>query len=261
MAHPMEAEYVMTESFRDAQPDDGDSATVSSPGIESLDRAADAASTALRHAEAEGARGLAVFGQPVLVSELDAQEQIRQLERHLQELKVQIANREDAGMGMDLLGLDAPDDGGAGNPPAAPGAAGSDCGSSGTDLESYTFLQRRPSLRSLAEPPLAWPVSVEPRPTAPPQQMEDDNSERAGLGFTPPAPAGYSVDPVDAMAAAPAPSTPPAKDQAPEPPRPSKRPAPQKRRNQHPRHLPCRASRGPLERQWHRSLCPSSSSR
>ena len=99
MAHPMEAEYVMIESFRDAQPDDGDSATVSSPGIESLDRAADAASTALRHAEAEGARGLAVFGQPVLVSELDAQEQIRQLERHLQELKVQIANREDADMG------------------------------------------------------------------------------------------------------------------------------------------------------------------
>ena len=47
----------------------------------------------------EGARGLAVFGQPVLVSELDAQEQSRQLERHLQELKVQIANREDADMG------------------------------------------------------------------------------------------------------------------------------------------------------------------
>ena len=63
MAHPMEAEYVMIETFRDAQPDDGDSATVSSPGIESLDQAADAASTALRHAEAEGARGLAVFGQ------------------------------------------------------------------------------------------------------------------------------------------------------------------------------------------------------
>ena len=87
MAHPMEAEYVMIESVRDAQPDVEDLATVSSPGMESLDQAADAASTALRHAEAEGARGLAVFGQPVLVSELDAQEQIRELERHLQELK------------------------------------------------------------------------------------------------------------------------------------------------------------------------------
>ena len=71
MAHPMEAEYVMIESVRDAQ-DVEDAATVSSPGIESLDQAADAASAALRHAEAEGARGLAIFGQPVLVSELDA---------------------------------------------------------------------------------------------------------------------------------------------------------------------------------------------
>ena len=73
MAHPMEPEYAMIESVRDAQPDVEDGATISSPGMESLDAAADAASTALRHAEAEGARGLAVFGQPVLVSELDAQ--------------------------------------------------------------------------------------------------------------------------------------------------------------------------------------------
>ena len=70
----------------------------------------------------------------------------------------------------------------------------------------------------MAEPPVAWPVSVEPRPEAPPQKMEEDSSERAGLGFTPPAPAAYSVDPLDAMAAASAPSTPPARDQAPEPP-------------------------------------------
>ena len=74
---------------------------------------------------------------------------------------------------------------------------------------------------------MAWPVSVEPRPAAPPQEMEEDGSERVGLGFSPPAQAGYSVDPLDAMAAAPAPSTPPARDQAPEPPRPSKRPIPQ----------------------------------
>ena len=105
MAHPMEQEYSIIDAPPLALPgDDWDSATVSSLGIESLDQAADAASTALRHAEAEGARGLAVFGEPVLVSELDAQEQIRQLERHMQDLKVQIANQEDADMGVDLLG-------------------------------------------------------------------------------------------------------------------------------------------------------------
>ena len=38
---------------------------------------------------------------------------------------------------------------------------------------------------------------------------EDGTSERAGLGFQPPAQAGYSVDPHAAMADAPAPSTPP----------------------------------------------------
>ena len=53
----MEPEYVMIESVRDAQPDVEDGTTISSPGMESLDAAADAASTALRHAEAEGARG------------------------------------------------------------------------------------------------------------------------------------------------------------------------------------------------------------
>ena len=80
----------------------------------------------------------------------------------------------------------------------------------------------------MAEPPVAWPVSVEPRPAAPDgSEMEEDGSERAGLGFSPPAQAGYSVDPLGAMAAAPEPSTPPARDQVPEPPRPSKRPIPQ----------------------------------
>ena len=169
MAHPMEAEYVMIESFRDAQPDDGDSATVSSPGIESLDQAADAASTALRHAEAEGARGLAVFGQPVLVSELDAQEQICQLERRMQELKVQIANQEDADTGVDLLGLSDPADGGAGNPPAAPGAFGPVAGRvAPAAAVAPTSSSTTPSaaeaapalLTTMAEPPLAWPVSV-----------------------------------------------------------------------------------------------------
>ena len=78
MAHPMEQEYSIIEATTLALPgDDWDSATVSSPGIESLDQAADAASTALRHAEAEGARGLACFGEPVLVSELSIQEQMR----------------------------------------------------------------------------------------------------------------------------------------------------------------------------------------
>ena len=154
MAHPMEEEYVMIETFRDAQPDDGDSATASSLSLASLDQAADAASAALRHAEAEGARGLAVFGEPVLVSELDAQEQIRQLERHMQDLKVQIANQEDADMGVDLLGLNDPADGGAGDTPAAPGFSGPAAGRvattavvAPTSSSILHLLQRRPSLR------------------------------------------------------------------------------------------------------------------
>ena len=205
----MEAEYVMIESFRDAQPDEGDSVTVSSPGIESMDQAADAASTALRHAE--GARGLAVFGEPVLVSELDAQEQIRQLTRHMEDLKVQIANQEDADMGVDLLGLDDPA-GGASNLPAAPGALGPDAGEVATTAGEAAVVATTSSsttpataaqpdpLAAFAEPPVAWPVSAEPRPAAPPNDMEEDGaSERAGLGFTPPAPAGYLVDPHAAM--------------------------------------------------------------
>ena len=81
-------------------------------------------------------------------------------------------------------------------------------------------------LATMAEPPLAWPVAAEPRPAAPVDQMEEDTTERVGLGFTPPAPAGYSSDPVDAMAADSLLLTPPARAQAPEPPRPTKRPAP-----------------------------------
>ena len=64
MAHPMEAEYVMIESVRDAQPDVEDVATISSPGMASLDQAADAASAALRHAEAEGARAWPFLASP-----------------------------------------------------------------------------------------------------------------------------------------------------------------------------------------------------
>ena len=50
-------------------------------------------------------------------------------------------------------------------------------------------------LTTMAEPPMAWPVSAEPRAAAPMEPMDDDHSERPGLGFTPPAPAGYTVDP------------------------------------------------------------------
>ena len=184
-----------------------------------MEQAADAASAALRHAEAEGARGLAIFGQPVLVSELDAQAQIRELERRLEALKVQIAEREDADMGVDLLGLEDPADGGAGQPPSAPGASGPAVeGVAPTAAAASTTSPTTPSaaaaqptlLTTLAEPPLAWPVAAEPRPAAPADQMEEDTTERAGLGFTPPAPAGYFSDPVDAMAAASLPSTPPA---------------------------------------------------
>ena len=236
LAHPMEPEYVMIESVRDAQPDVEDGTTISSPGMESLDAAADAASTALRHAEAEGARGLAVFGQPVLVSELDAQEKIRELERHLEALKLQIAEREDADMGVDLLGLESPADDGACQPPSAPGAPGPAAEgvapaavvAPSTSPTTRSAAAAQPSmLTAMAEPPLAWPVAAEPRPAAPDNQMEEDTTERPGLGFTPPAPAGYVSDPVDAMAAAALPLTPPARAQAPEPPRPTKRPAPQ----------------------------------
>ena len=231
----MEPEYVMIESVRDAQPDVEDGTTISSPGMESLDAAADAASTALRHAEAEGARGLAVFGQPVLVSELDAQAKIRELERHLEALKLQIAEREDADMGVDLVGLEDPVDGGAGQPPSAPGASGpaaegvapAAAVASSTSPTTRLAAADQPSmLATMAEPPLAWPVAAEPRPAAPVDQMEEDTTERVGLGFTPPAPAGYSSDPVDAMAADSLLLTPPARAQAPEPPRPTKRPAP-----------------------------------
>ena len=202
----MEQEYSIIDAPPLALPgDDWDSATVSSLGIESLDQAADAASAALRHAEAEGARGLAVFGEPVLASELDAQEQIRQLERHMEDLKVQIANQEDADMGVDLLGLNDPADGGAGSLPAAPGALGPAAGEAATTpVAATTSSSTTPiaaaaqpdPLATVAEPPVAWPVSVEPRQAAPPQDMEEDGaSERAGLGFQPPALAGYSVDP------------------------------------------------------------------
>ena len=230
MAHPMEPEYVMIESVRDAQPDVEDGTTISSPGMESLDAAADAASTALRHAEAEGARGLAVFGQPVLVSELDAQAKIRELERHLEALKLQIAEREDADMGVDLLGLESQADDGACPPPSAPGAPGPAAEgvapaavvAPSTSPTTRSAAAAQPSmLTAMAEPPLAWPVAAEPRPAASDNQMEEDTTERPGLGLTPPV-----SDPVDAMAAAALPLTPLARAQAPEPPRPTKRPAP-----------------------------------
>ena len=74
----------------------------------------------------------------------------------MQELKVQIANQEDADMGLDLLGLSKPADGGAGNPPAGPGAFGPAAGRV-AQLQLLRewrrprallhLLQRRPSLR------------------------------------------------------------------------------------------------------------------
>ena len=155
----------------------------------------------------------------------------------MQDLKVQIANQEDADTGVDLLGLNDHADGGAGGLPAAPGALGPAAGEAATTpVVATTSSSTTPPaaaaqpdpLATVAEPPVAWPVSVEPRQAAPPQDMEEDGtSERAGLGFQPPAQAGYSVDPHAAMVDAPAPSTPPARDQVPEPPRPSKRPTPQ----------------------------------
>ena len=63
MAHPMESEYVMLETFTEAQPASGaeelmDTATVSSADMERLNQEAGAASTALRHAQDEPAAGL-----------------------------------------------------------------------------------------------------------------------------------------------------------------------------------------------------------
>ena len=66
----------------------------------------------------------------------------------MQDLKVQIANQEDADMGVDLLGLNDPADGGAGGLPAAPGAFGPGCNYSGggADLELYyTFCSGGPA--------------------------------------------------------------------------------------------------------------------
>ena len=67
MAHPMEAEYMMLETFTEAQPGaavdpelDAEVATVDSPNFAQLNEV-DAASLALRHAEGEAARGLASF--------------------------------------------------------------------------------------------------------------------------------------------------------------------------------------------------------
>ena len=64
MAHPMEEEYVMLETFTEAEPGaaadptlDAEVATVDSPIFAPLNEEADAASMALRHAEGEAARG------------------------------------------------------------------------------------------------------------------------------------------------------------------------------------------------------------
>ena len=232
---------------------------------ESLEQAADAASTALRHAEEEGARGLACFGQPVIVAELDIQEEIRKLAQRMDELKVKIAEQEDAQKGVDLLGLvtpavgsegdlaaapgadgpaagealDAPmattsspttsmaaaAAGGAGSLPAAPGALGPAAGEVASTAAALPAAPGSVDLLAMeAEPPMTWPVSAEPRPAASQPAPAEEDSERPGLGFLPPAPAGYFVESHDAMADVVAPSTPPAHAQAPAPPRPSKRP-------------------------------------
>ena len=87
MAHPLESEYVMLETFTEPQPADGveDTATVSSPDMDRLNQEADVASTALRHAEDEASAGLSLFGK------------IRDLTRHMDDLRVQFQNIEDAG--------------------------------------------------------------------------------------------------------------------------------------------------------------------
>ena len=94
----------MLETFTEAQPADGaeDAATVSSPDMDRLNQEADVASTALRHAEDEAAAGLSVFGKPVIVEDLDMQAQIRDLTRHMDDLRVQFQNIEDANKGTDV---------------------------------------------------------------------------------------------------------------------------------------------------------------
>ena len=124
MAHPMESEYVMIETFTESQPADGaeevtDAATVSSPDMDRLNLEADEASTALRHAEDEAAAGLSLFGKPVIVEDLDMQVQIRDLARHMDELRVHFQNIEDANKGTDIPVPDTA----AGEAPSVPGAS------------------------------------------------------------------------------------------------------------------------------------------
>ena len=87
----------MLETFTEAHPEkavdpdmDAEVATVDSPNFAQLDEEA-SASMALRHAEGEAARGLACFGTPVLVEELDLQAQIKALSQHMEDLKVKQA--------------------------------------------------------------------------------------------------------------------------------------------------------------------------
>ena len=108
------------ETFTEAQPADGaeDAATVSSPDMDRLNQEADVASTALRHAEDEAAAGNSLFGKPVIVEDLDMQAQIRDLTRHMDDLRVQFQNIEDANKGTDVPMPDTA----AGEAPSVPGA-------------------------------------------------------------------------------------------------------------------------------------------
>ena len=97
----------MFETFTEAQPADGaetmmDTATVSSPDMDRLNQEADAASTALRHAEDEAAAGPSLFGKPVVVEDLDIQAQIRDLTRHMDDLRVHFQGMQDANKGTDI---------------------------------------------------------------------------------------------------------------------------------------------------------------
>ena len=134
-----------------------------------------------------------------MVEELDIQAQIRDLTRHMDDLRVHSEALEDADKGTD-----PPMPGAAASGASAPGASGPAAGGPPPpSAADAPMADDAPTLmEAMAEPPVAWPMAAEPQlPAAADPSTAAEESERPGLGFSPPAPAGYSVDAPDAMAA------------------------------------------------------------
>ena len=120
--------------------------------MERLNQEADLACTALRHAEDEAARGLSLFGRPVIVEELDIQAQIRDLTRHMDDLRVHYQNLEDGNKTTDLPAPDAEASGALGSWRLWP-----------SRCMGGTHLLRRLMLRWRIMQPLPWRQWQSPR--------------------------------------------------------------------------------------------------